>query len=469
MPSLFDKIYAKSPVWLQNVGISAYGFIWKQRRFGGKFKQYVVDFKGREKLSAAGWEEYQTHQLRLLLEAAVNYVPYYRDVFHSLGIDDKDLKQFTLLDLQKIPLLAKDTIRRQPDQFQAENIKRKDLNKYFTSGTTGTPLAIYYPTEMEYLAQAAYEARVRHWAGVDYKMSRAMIGGRIVVPRADARPPFWRYNAFEKQLYFSAFHISPANVPHYAEALNRFKPDYLVGYTSSHFFLARMIDELGISMYRPKAVLVSSEKLTPEMRATIEKAYNCEVFDGYSSIEACCQATECEHHRLHISPDMGIIEFLDDQDQPVPDRQPGHIIATGLLNFGQPLIRYRTGDIGILSHEACPCGRQMPILRELVGRLEDTVIGPDGRETVRFHGIFVGLPNIVEGQVIQHTLRDFTLKLVVNKNFGSYERQIIQQRFSERLGDISLSFEYVDQIPRSKGGKFQAVISHVQRQPVKNE
>jgi phenylacetate-CoA ligase len=391
-------------------------------------------------------------------------VPYYRDTFHDLGLRQADLENFVLNDLAKIPLLSKDSIRRQPERFVAENTPPKKLNTYLTSGTTGTPLAIQFLTDMDRVSQAAYDARVRRWAGVDYRMSRAMIGGRLVVPEGDARPPFWRYNIFEKQLYMSAFHISPANTPAYAAALNRYKPDYLVGYASSHFFLARMIDELNIPMYTPKAVLVSSEKLTPEMRTTLEKVYRCEVFDGYSGVEACCQASECEHHRLHISPDMGIIEFLDDDGEPVAPGQPGHMVATGLLNFAQPLIRYQTGDLGILSHESCPCGREMPVLKDLIGRLEDTVIGPDGRETVRFHGIFVGLPNIVEGQVIQHSLKEITLNLVVNEQFGEQDRQVIRKRFAERLGEVNLTFHYMNQIPRSKGGKFRAVISHVQRQ-----
>jgi phenylacetate-CoA ligase len=466
MPSIYDRIYAQSPVWLQNLGVSAYGWLWRNRRFGGNFRRYVAEFSARERFSPAEWEAYQQSELRRLLLSAARSVPYYRDTFRALGLSADDLRAFTLADLRKLPVLPKETIRRQPERFVAEDIPPRMLNTYLTSGTTGTPLAIKFLTEMDRISQAAYEARVRRWAGVDYRMSRAMIGGRLVVPEGDARPPFWRYNLFEKQLYMSAFHISPANAPAYAAALNRMRPDYLVGYASSHFFLARMIAEQGIPMYSPRAILTSSEKLTPEMRATLENVYHTQVFDGYSGVEAVCQASECEQHSMHISPDMGIIEFLDDEDQPVPPGQPGHLVATGLLNFAHPLIRYQTGDLGILSHEPCACGRHMPVLKELVGRLEDTVIGRDGRETVRFHGIFVGLPTIVEGQVIQHTLSDLTLKLVVTPAFGEAERKILRQRFSERLGQVNLSFEYVDQIPRSAGGKFRAVISHVPRQAI---
>ncbi|MHA1279557.1 MAG: phenylacetate--CoA ligase family protein, partial [Candidatus Helarchaeota archaeon] len=355
MKNFIDRIYYISPPFIQSIGVSLYGLYWKQRRYGGDFKKYVASFKHREGLSLDDWKAYQETRLRQLLLYANEYIPYYRDLFVKLGIEQYDLEVFKLSDLRKLPVLSKEIFRDLQENFLSNNLNEKPAT-YMTSGTTGTPLAIKFTREGDRLAQAAYETRVRNWAGVDYKMSRGMVGGRMVVPKANAEPPFWRYNIFERQLYMSAFHISPANTPNYARALNHYKPDYLVGYASSHYFLARMLDEQGISMYQPKAVLTSSEKLSDDMRDMIEKVYGCEVFDAYSGVEACCQASECEYHNMHISPDMGIIEFLNDENQPVPLGVPGRIVATGLLNFAQPLIRYDTGDIAVLSEESCPCG-----------------------------------------------------------------------------------------------------------------
>jgi phenylacetate-CoA ligase len=212
-------------------------------------------------------------------------------------------------------------------------------------------------------------------------------------------------------------------------------------------------------------VLTSSENLTFEMRKTISEVYNCPVFDGYSGVEACCTISECEYHTMHESPDMGIIELLNDSGLHVKAGEPGEIIATGLLNFEQPLIRYRTGDIAIRAEHGCECGRQMPVFQELIGRLEDTVVGVDGREMVRFHGIFVGLSHVREGQIIQKTTTDFQVRLVVDQNFGDMEKEEIYHRFQTRLGQVNLEFEFVDKIERTLGGKFRAVISQVQRNP----
>ena len=465
MAGFTDRIYQASPVWLQHLGVSLFGLAWKRRRFGGRFRAALGEFISRETFSSAKWRDYQTEQLQRLLVHAVEFVPYYREVIREAGFSPQDLKHLTLEDLAELPLLEKDTIRQRVDQFVADDVSQKQLHTYLTSGTTGTPLAIKFTSEMHQLWSAAYEARCRLWAGVNHRMSRAMIGGRLVVPKAESKPPFWRYNLAERQLYMSAFHVSPSNVPHYVKALNHFRPDYLVGYASSHFFLARMILEMTLRVHRPKAVLTSSEKLTPEMRKTIERAYDCEVFDAYSGVEACCLASECEYHRLHVSPDVGIIELTDENGRPVNPGESGEIVATGLLNFEQPLIRYRTGDLAVWSDERCPCGRSMPVIDELVGRLEDTVIGADGREMVRFHGIFVGLPHVREGQVVQETLTQIRLKLVVDPEFNDQDRQIITNRFNERLGPVNLTLEFVDHIERTERGKFRAIISHVQRAP----
>jgi len=105
----------------------------------------------------------------------------------------------------------------------------------------------------------------------------------------------------------------------------------------------------------------------------------------------------------------------------------------------------------------------MPIIEEIVGRVEDTVIGLDGREMVRFHGIFIDLPNLIEGQIVQHTLDSFEIKIVTNGNWTGNEEERIRKRMSSQLGQIELKINEVPKILRNQNGKFQAVISKVKR------
>jgi phenylacetate-CoA ligase len=212
-----------------------------------------------------------------------------------------------------------------------------------------------------------------------------------------------------------------------------------------------------------KAVITSSEKLTPEMRKVFGEVYHCKSYDSWSGLEACGLVSECEHGSLHISPDLGIVEILDNRGNPVQPGEAGEVVCTGLINFDQPLIRYRIGDVIRLGHGSCACGRNMPVIEEIIGRVEDTVIGSDGREMVRFHGIFIDLPNLIEGQIIQHTLTSFEIKIVTNGQWTSIEEETIRKRMSSQLGDITLRIIEEPEILRNQNGKFQAVISHVKR------
>jgi phenylacetate-CoA ligase len=120
------------------------------------------------------------------------------------------------------------------------------------------------------------------------------------------------------------------------------------------------------------------------------------------------------------------------------------------------------GDLAAWDPKPCPCGRAMPVIKEVVGRMEDVVTGPDGRQMVRFHGIFVNQPNVIEGQIIQEALDQIRVKVVPTVGFNQSEIVDIQHRIQQRLGtSINVTVETVTEIPRTKAGKFKAVISNI--------
>ncbi|HLO69936.1 MAG TPA: hypothetical protein VK167_03655 [Flavipsychrobacter sp.] len=461
--SLATSIYSKAPVWLQNVFVSLYGLQWKKRRFGGVFASELKQYKEREKYTAAEWEDYTTSQLRVMLLHTFNTVPYYRDKWTAAGITEDQLKLFTLSDINLLPYLSKDDLRKYCKTTLLSDNRESGGSYFESSGTTGTPTSILFSDAMHQRWSAAYEARVRNWAGVDNNMSRGMIGGRRVLPAANARPPYYRYNYFEKQIYFSAYHISPATIQNYADALNKYKPDYMVGYAMSNYFLARFIKEAGIHVTQMKAVITSSEKLTPEMREVMEDVYCCKTYDGWSGVEACGLVSECEHRGLHISPDVGLIEILNENGEPAKLGEYGEVVCTGFLNYDQPLIRYKIGDYMRVSDKQCSCGRQMPLVEEITGRIEDAIVGKDGREMVRFHGIFIGIPVIVKGQIVQETLEDIVINVEVERQLTTDEREILTKRIYSQLGELNVQIFEMKEIPCGNNGKFRAVISKVKR------
>jgi phenylacetate-CoA ligase len=465
MPKVADRIYTMLPVWAQNAAITAYGGYWRSQRLGGRFQDFVREFRSRDRLTPAQMDEYVSSKLRLLLVKAFETVPHYQAVWASAGLSCTEFERGDLNGVLKaLPITSKDDVRRDPWEFVIRSkVGQRGLREYLTSGSTGTPVTAIWQANDHRRFIAAREARSFNWANTSLLKSRSMIGGRMVVPRPDSRPPFHRYNAIEKQVYLSAFHISPVTVGDYVKALEKHRPAVMTGYAHSHFTLARLMLEADLALsYRPDALVLGSEKTTPHMREIMESAFNAPVFEEYGCVENCVLATECEEGRLHVSPDFGIVEILDEDGQPVPAGVDGRIVCTGLLNQTQFLIRYEVGDIGRWGTDPCPCGRShLPVIEEIVGRLEDVVIGPDGREVVRFHGIFVGLAGVEEGQVVQLARDRIRVKIVANSNFGEAEETAITGRIIERLGPISVEVTRVPRIERDARGKFRAVISRV--------
>jgi phenylacetate-CoA ligase len=448
---------------MQNLLVSAYGYKWKQRRFGGIFEDEYAKAKERENFTTEQWNKYQNEQLQKILLHAFEHVSYYKISFTKYGINNDTLKKVTSETLSELPILSKEDLRKYGTASLVADKKEKVGHFFASSGSTGTPTKILFSHSMHQRWMALFELRVRNWAGVNSFIPRGMIGGRRVLPNASNKPPFYRYNSFEKQVYFSAYHINGKNASNYLEGMKRYQTEYMTGYAMSNFFLARDFTEQQFKAPQLKAVLTSSEKLTKEMRQIFKEVYSCKTYDSWSGVEACGLITECEHGSLHISPDAGFIEILNDEMQPVKIGEAGEVYCTGFINFDQPLIRYAIGDTIILSDKICDCGRQMPVVLEILGRNEDVVVGKDGREMVRFHSIFNGLNSVKQAQVIQESIDSIVIKIVADGKLDNKEKLIMQERIISQLGEMNIYFDCVENIPLNNNGKFQAVVSKLTR------
>lgn len=456
----FDPLYEKLPVWAQHMAVSLFGLYWRQLRFGGDYSQYVMQYQSREQWTKTNWQNWQTVQLRSVLNACVDHVPFYRENWQN-----SEKKAAREGNISELPLLEKDSIRANPQAFLREDINPRKPQIFLTSGSTGTPVSSYYTIPELRQSLALREVRSANWAGVSFKLPRATFSGRMVEPNPASKGPFHRFNTTEKQVYFSAFHLRLDTAQQYVDALNQHRIVWGTGYAVSYYLLARFMLEKGIaSPPHLKAIVTTSEKLTPEMRAVMEKAYRCRIYEEYSTVENAIFASECEHGRLHVSPDVALVEILHPDGTACTPGESGEVVVTGLSRTYQPFIRYRIGDVATWDIEPCSCGRQMPVLREVVGRLEDVIIGPDGRQMVRFHGVFVNQPHIREGQIIQETLNLIRVKILPTAGFGEADVQDVTQRIQQRLGpEVKVLVEPVSDIPRTKAGKFQAVVSNLKK------
>lgn len=465
MANWSKKLYLSSPGWLQQLGIYAYGWYWKRRRFGNEFEKTWRAYTEREWWSADRFREYVEAQLRQQLQRAFSEVPYYRQVLRQSGLDEMSIRAFRLEDLVRLPILEKSKLRDNPMVCLTRSAVRRPPKQFFTSGSTGTPITVFMDREAHQHNLGVREARSFRWAGVSLRDPRATFGAKLVVPSSERRGPYWRYNPWERQVYFSIYHISADTTDDYVGALNRYRPTTMVGFPSAIGTLAHFISEKGLSVHSPRAIITTSEPLDLQTRKQIEGVFRCRCYQEYSSLENCFLATECELGNLHVSLDFGFLEILRPDGTPCRSGEIGEVIATGFANKNQIIVRYRVGDYASWSNMPCDCGRSaLPILDGVIGRIDDALLFPDGRRIARLDSIFKQLSGVRMSQIVQTALDSVEIRVVPAHDYDPSVAEELRRRFREYVGaDVKVTVTCVPEIPRERSGKVRAVVSYVLR------
>lgn len=456
-----DRLYERLPLLGQHAAVTAFGAYWAWQRFGPGFRGHLAAFGCRDGWGVEQWTAFTSRETLGYLAAAVDRVPHYRATYTA-----EQQRAARAGRLHELPLLEKTPIRTDPESFNDPTLVPRRPKVFLTSGSSGTPVATYWSVDELRASMALREVRSARWAGVSFREPRATFSGRLVEPDPASDGPFHRFNAVERQVYLSAFHLRPDTAEAYVRALRRHRVRWATGYAVSFALLAQHILDAGLEPLALRAVVTTSEKLTDQMRERITAAFGCPVFEEYSAVENAFFASECAAGSLHVSPDAGVVEILRPDGTPADPGETGEVVATALLRRVQPLVRYRVGDLARWATAPCRCGRGMPVIEEVVGRIEDVVVGPDGRRLVRFHGVFLGLPSVIEAQVVQEALDRFRIMVVADADLDDRQEAEIVSRMRQRLGRVAVRIARVDAIPRTPSGKLQAVVSELDGEPL---
>lgn len=463
MHPVLAHIYRLSPVALQNALLSAFSWRLNRQRFGGRFPEYRTLLEQSQWWDPSRMRAWQAERLRRLLAHAYENVPYYRDAFRRHGYDPARFQG--LEDLEKLPVLSRDIVKHRGNELIARGAKGA-LTEGHTSGTTGSPITIFYDEDTVAMNYAVMDRQYR-WAGLrlDADGDRvAVLRGNVIVPLEQKRPPYWRRNRALNQLICSSFHLSPENLGAYLAALREFRPAVLDGYPSSLFVMAKLL--LNRDERMPlKAAITSSETLYDFQREAIEAAFECRVFDYYAAAERVIFSVECDHHTgHHLCEEYGITELLDDANRPVAPGAEGVMVGTSLHNFGMPLIRYRTTDRAARRMRACGCGRPLPMMEDVTTKAEDVLRLRDGRlisPSVLTHP-FKPLDSIEGSQLVQTDLDRLLVRIVPGGAFSPADRDHLVRELKARLGDdMRIDIELVEELPRTSRGKFKWVVNQV--------
>ena len=387
------------------------------------------------------------------------HIPWYRDA-HRAGRFPADQVR-SLADLPRLPVLDKEIVRSRPRSLLADDCDPGGMYRESTSGTTGKPLTLWWSHSTHQAWFAVFEQRLRHWNGVSRHDRWATLGGQLVVPQGREKPPFWVWNAPGKQLYMSSYHLAPRFLSSYLDEIERRGIRYLFGYASSLDALATHALATRRTDVKLDVVFSNAEPFFAHQRRRIEQAFGCPTRDSYGMAEIAAAAFECTHGRLHISPDVGIVEVLRDDGTVAAPGEMGDAVYTGLLNRDQALIRYRQGDRLSLAapEEMCACGVAMPLVKEIEGRSDDVLVTPDGRRVGRLDPVFKTDLGIREAQIAQVAPDHVEIRVVPGDEYTDDDGRIMKERLVDRMGDVRVSVVLVDSIARSARGKFRAVVN----------
>ena len=450
------SIYQNSPIWGQELLISARALMRKRLREGPRFERVLKELERSQWLSADELADLQFRQMREVVENAIAHVPYYTSLFKQHNLSMADIT--TMEDFSKIPILTRAEIDAAPKKFLADNVHGLKIAGH-TSGTTGAALTVFHNLSAVN-QEHAHIWRQLQWAGFRKGQKRAWIRGDTVVPLNTLEGPFWRYNRPDNMLMMSSYHFSEANAQGYIDALEKFDPVLIQAAPSSINYLANFLDAHNRD-YQGKslvAIVTSSETLPEEQRTVNERRFGCRVYDWYGSLERVAAIGTCEQGRYHVISDYSYMELLPKGDG------TAEIVGTNFHNAVMPLIRYKTNDSVELEvdHSSCPCGRQFPTVKKVMGRMDDYIKLPDGRSMPMMSHTIMKHVTVAESQVIQNALDHITIKVVPFVTFTAEDEAIVIRTAHEKLGgDMKVTVEVVDTIPRTKGGKLRAVISHV--------
>jgi len=454
-----DDLYQRAPQWAQVALLNAYAFRRKSQWDGPAFRRLAARWEESQWWDPVALRTLQDERVRAMVGLAYEQVPFYRRRWDSYGVNVGQVQGVG--DLPLLPVLTKLDVRTAGDALLARAAGR--LVHGHTSGTTGSPLSLWYDRGVLIANTAAYR-RQRGWAGMNAGDWCALFLGRVIVPIERDSPPFWRPDYVQRQLWCSSFHLAEATLPLYTRELRRRNIRFIEGYPSTLFILARYLLRSGQRLPM-NAVLTSSETLHPVQRETLSEAFDAPVFDFYGLAERTLFAGECAvHGGKHLFDEYGVTELTDGDGRPTADGESGVLTGTGLWNFGMPLIRYQTSDVSHFLPERCACGRGLSRLADVTTKAEDIVVTPDGRflsPSVLTHP-FKPFDQILKSQIVQDAPDHLMVSIVPSASFTPAERAQLEASLRERLGEtMRVETQLVEAIPSEPSGKFRWVICQV--------
>ncbi|MDY6933075.1 MAG: phenylacetate--CoA ligase family protein [Spirochaetota bacterium] len=405
-------------------------------------------------------EEYQIQELKRLLKYSYEHVPYYRRVFDERYLKPEDIR--SKQDINELPILTKEIIRDNFNDLLAVNVDKSDLYLEKTSGTTVSPLTLYWQKSKTIHKEESFIWTIWNIAGYRFNEKR------LDLTHLKLNNKLCEYDPLKRVMHISANSMNEDNLHIYVNLIREFQPKVFKSIPSNLIILANYVLRKEIPIFPSiKLVICGSEMLYPWQKKRIEDALQCRLFSFYGQTERVIIGTECEiNSQYHIFPEYGITEIIDSDGLPIKlEGTLGKIVGTGFNNYAMPLIRYQVGDIASWCNEKCPCGRNYPLLQSIEGRENEYLVTNTGDLIpiiiIPYSSI---MKNVKQFQFYQDTKGKAILYIIPSPSFTQDNAMSIINNLKKELRNIEVKLEYTDTIHRTKGGKYKYII---QKLPIK--
>lgn len=429
-------------------------------RAGSPRRSYWKILEENQYLPEERLRQIQWQRLQRLWKFVWSANPYYQHRFTQAGLTVKSLR--CPEDIQKIPMLTKSEVRRYTSSMLSDGFDRGRLLHSKTGGSTGKALDLYFSERCSELRNAC---ALRHdrWTGWEPGEPIAAVWGNPHLPLS------FREKALDRLLqpliYLDTMCVNEAAILRFVRQWKRRRPTLLFGHAHSLYILACGLAKLGIRDLRPRGILSTSMMLVPHERQKIEKVFQCRVIDRYGCEEVSLIGCECERHEgLHMNIEHLVIEFITDAGHSARPGEPGHIVVTDLINQAMPLIRYRVGDMGVPLKKNCSCGRGLPLMGPVQGRVADFLIRKDGTRVAGvslIENTLTRIKGIDQMQIVQDAVAHITLHVVPDRLYSDATEADLINYFYKIFPGTTISINLVHTILPESSGKYRFSICRV--------
>lgn len=419
-------------------------------------------FERSQWLPLDGLKRYQEGRLRRVIDQAYNHVPFYRRLFDERHLKPHDIRKPE--DLHKLPFLSRDNVRARYDQLRADNASSFRPAEALTTGTTGTPLRFLVDRPSNVLEFVYYW---RHWGWAGFRLGDpfAELRWDYFNRRAETAEELWHYQPAFRRLLLNSVRISRERIGVYAWALRKFRPKFIHGRPSNLYCLALFLRERSLDDIPFMAAFTGGEVVLPEHRVMIEKTFGCKVLDHYAHMERCMAVTQCPEGGYHINLEYGILQLTQEKERE-DGVTIGRVVCTSLHKMAMPFLRYKIEDILELypPEKRCPCGRTLPLVKAIHGRVRPIIMSLDGRPVTTLAAPIRGVKGVRAFQFTHEAPGQMIVRIVKGKEYTPGTDETLKLRLRAFIGEgMRIDLEYVSEqdLERDEWGNIQMVVSHV--------